>query len=126
MSLRTRSIRFSIISTDLSGMVSPGWTRWLSTYLGADDNPLNRAMGRKVLIAAVRRVRMPGTKFDQMWSLKDRKTAARAVPSKSSQATFSVTRRLSASTARGAGTLSGVWLYEISELAGLSKSDAEE
>jgi Virulence-associated protein E-like domain len=30
---------------------------WLTTYLGAADGPLNRAIGRKVLIAAVRRVR---------------------------------------------------------------------
>ncbi|TPM14796.1 virulence protein E, partial [Mesorhizobium sp. B2-3-5] len=33
---------------------------WLSAYLGAEDNPLNRAFGRAVLIAGVRRVRRPG------------------------------------------------------------------
>ena len=44
----------------------PRLDSWLTTYLGAEANPLNCAMGRKVLIAAVRRVRMPGTKFDQI------------------------------------------------------------
>jgi predicted P-loop ATPase len=38
--------------------------RWLTTYLGADDTPLNRAFGRKFLIAMVRRAREPGCKFD--------------------------------------------------------------
>ena len=42
---------------------------WLIDYFGADDNPLNRAIGRKVLIAAVRRVRAPGTKFDSVMVL---------------------------------------------------------
>ena len=38
--------------------------KWLTTHLGAEDNPLNCAIGRKMLIAAVRRVRQPGCKFD--------------------------------------------------------------
>src|SRR5262249_8143607 len=42
----------------------PRVDRWLTTHLGAEDNPLNRAMGRKILVAAVRRVRQPGCKFD--------------------------------------------------------------
>ena len=37
---------------------------WLVRYCGADDTALNRAIGRKMLIAAVRRVRTPGCKFD--------------------------------------------------------------
>jgi hypothetical protein len=37
---------------------------WLTVYLGAEDNPLNRAIGRKMLIGAVRRAREPGCKFD--------------------------------------------------------------
>jgi len=40
--------------------------RWLVDYLGADDTPLNRAFGRKILCAAVRRVQHAGSKFDAM------------------------------------------------------------
>jgi predicted P-loop ATPase len=36
------------------------------TYLGAEDTELNRAIGRIVLVAAVRRARRPGCKFDQI------------------------------------------------------------
>src|SRR6202042_3827870 len=36
---------------------SPRLDGWMSTYLGAEETPLNRAIGRIMLIAAVRRVR---------------------------------------------------------------------
>jgi hypothetical protein len=39
---------------------------WLTTYLGAVDTPLNRAIGRIALLAQVRRAREPGCKFDQI------------------------------------------------------------
>src|SRR5262249_51101233 len=39
---------------------------WLPIYCGAEDNPLNRAIGRKFLLAAVRRVKQPGCKFDNI------------------------------------------------------------
>lgn len=39
---------------------------WLHDYCNADDTPANRSMGSKWLIAAVRRIRYPGTKFDTM------------------------------------------------------------
>ena len=37
----------------------------LHTYLGAEDNPLNAAIGRKFMCAVVRRTKRPGCKFDQ-------------------------------------------------------------
>jgi predicted P-loop ATPase len=43
--------------------------RWLIDYCGAEDTPLNRAFGRKVLMAGVRRVRQPGCKFDYILTL---------------------------------------------------------
>ena len=43
---------------------------WLIDYAGATDTCLNRAIGRKILCAAVRRVRQPGCKFDQVCVLK--------------------------------------------------------
>jgi Virulence-associated protein E-like domain len=39
---------------------------WLSVYAGAEDTGINRQFGRLTLIAAVRRARHPGTKFDAM------------------------------------------------------------
>jgi len=44
----------------------PRLDRWLTTYAGASDSPFVRAVGALVLIAAVRRVREPGAKFDYL------------------------------------------------------------
>ncbi|UXS41988.1 virulence protein E [Agrobacterium tumefaciens] len=44
----------------------PRLDTWLSRYLGATDDELNRAIGCAVLVAGVRRVRRPGCKFDFM------------------------------------------------------------
>lgn len=44
----------------------PRMAEWLITYCQAEDTPLIRAIGRLVLVAAVRRVREPGCKFDEM------------------------------------------------------------
>jgi hypothetical protein len=38
--------------------------RWPVTYLGAEDTEFNRTIGHLVLVAAVRRARQPGCKFD--------------------------------------------------------------
>jgi predicted P-loop ATPase len=48
---------------------TPRLETWLTTYAGVDDTPLNRAIGRLTLVAAVRRVRSPGVKFDQIMVL---------------------------------------------------------
>ena len=44
----------------------PRLRTWLSTYMGAADTLLNSAIGGLMLIAAVRRVKSPGCKFDQI------------------------------------------------------------
>lgn len=44
----------------------PRLDRLFSTYFGAEDTPFNRSVGAIALIAAVRRVRQPGCKFDEM------------------------------------------------------------
>lgn len=44
----------------------PRIERWLIDYAGAPDTEYVRAVSRKVLIAAVRRARQPGCRFDEM------------------------------------------------------------
>lgn len=39
---------------------------WLTRYCGVKDSPYTRAVGRLLLCAAVRRIRQPGCKFDEM------------------------------------------------------------
>jgi len=61
--LRARDNMFDPVRDYLDGLVWDGVKRidnWLVKYCRAKDTPLNRAIGRKVLIAAVRRVKQPG------------------------------------------------------------------
>ncbi len=45
---------------------TPRLDTWLTTYGSATDTPYTRAVGALVLTAAVRRVRRPGSKFDEL------------------------------------------------------------
>jgi predicted P-loop ATPase len=104
----------------------PRLDTWLTTYLGAEDNPLNRAMGRKVLIAAVRRVRVPGTKFDQIMVLEGPQDSGKSTTVKILAGEFFSDAEIIGKYEREVQELcGGVWLYEISELAGLRKSDVD-
>lgn len=44
----------------------PRIERWLIDYAGAPDTPYVRAVSRIVLVAACRRIRKPGSKYDEM------------------------------------------------------------
>jgi predicted P-loop ATPase len=56
----------------------PRLDTWLMTYLGATEGALNRVFGRKVLIAAARRARIPGIKFDQMMVLEGKQDTGKS------------------------------------------------
>lgn len=53
----------------LAGLIwdgTPRLDRWLIDYAGAEDIPRVRAVSRAMLVAAVRRARDPGCRFDQL------------------------------------------------------------
>jgi predicted P-loop ATPase len=99
---------------------------WLITYCGADDTPLNRAIGRKNLVAAVRRVRQPGCKFDYITALESilqgigKSTVVRIL---AGDENFSDAELLGMDKREQQEATRGVWLYEIGELEGMQKSD---
>jgi hypothetical protein len=100
---------------------------WLITYLGAEDNELNREFGRLTLIAAVRRVRKPGTKFDPITVLEgpmgSRKSMA--IETMAGSENFSDQTILGARDREVQELLAGVWLYEIAELSNIRRTDVE-
>jgi predicted P-loop ATPase len=102
----------------------PRLNTWLSAYLGAKNGRLNRAIGRKVLIAAVRRVRVPGIKFDQIMVWEGPQGSGKSSALKILAGDFfSDAEILGLSGKEVMELCGGVWLYEISELEGLSKRD---
>jgi Virulence-associated protein E len=106
---------------------TPRLDRWLSTYMGADDNNLNRAQGRLVLVAAVRRARRPGAKFDQIMVFEGPEGTGKssAIALLAGEGNFSDQTILNVDDNKQMELLRGVWLYECSELGGISKSEVD-
>lgn len=106
----------------------PRIDRWLSTYFGAKASPYTNAVGRLWLVAAVRRVREPGCKFDEMIVLesdqgKDKSTALAVLAVK--EEWFTDNLPLNADSARTIESISGRWIIEVAELQGGRKSEVE-
>ena len=100
---------------------------WLSTYLGAPDTPLNRAIGRIVLVAAVRRARKPGTKFDQIIVLEGPEGTLKssAIAAMAGKENFSDQSILGMGDREQQECLRGRWLYEIADLSGIRRAEVE-
>jgi len=122
---------FDPVADYLDGLTWDGVPRlrtWLATYMGAADTPLNAAIGGLILIAAVRRVRQPGCKFDQILVLEgpEGRGKSSAIEILAGQENFSDQTILTADDKGQQEAISGVWLYEIADLAGMSKADTEK
>lgn len=106
----------------------PRVDRWLVEHGGAEDTPYVRAVGALTLIAAARRVRQPGCKFDEMLVLEseqgtDKSSALRALAV--SDDWFSDDLPLNAESQRVIEALAGHWIVEAAELKGMRKGDVE-
>ncbi|MCA3560682.1 MAG: hypothetical protein IOC82_06580 [Aestuariivirga sp.] len=106
----------------------PRLGRWLVEYGGAADTRYVRAVGELVLVAAVRRVRRPGAKFDEMLVLeseqgKDKSTALKVLAIREDW--FTDDLPLNAESKRVIEALSGKWIVEAGELKGMRKGGAD-
>ena len=99
----------------------------LIDYLGADDNEYVRAVTRKTLCAAIKRVLYPGCKFDSMLVLNGPQGVGKStLIAKLAGEWFSDSLNLSDTKDKTAAEkLQGYWILEIGELAGLKKAEVE-
>jgi predicted P-loop ATPase len=114
----------------LDGLTWDGKPRvdtWLIDFMGADDTPLTRATGRVTLLAAVKRVREPGCKFDEALVLvglpgvgKSETVKALAGP------WFSDSLPLGANPKETVEQTQGVWICESAELIGNTPAKVNE
>lgn len=108
---------------------SPRIDNWLHNYGGAEDTAFNRAIGRIFLIAACRRVREPGCKFDTMLVLespvqgKNKSSALRILATR--EEWFSDSLPLGADVKEVIEQTSGIWIAECAELNGLKTREEE-
>ena len=106
----------------------PRLDKWLATYLGAEDSDFNSAIGRLALVAAIRRVRKPGCKFDHILTLEGSEGTMKStsIVTLASVGNFSDQTILTASDKEQQELVRGVWLYEIADLAGMRRADVEK
>lgn len=119
---------FHPIKDYLNGLKWDGENRLdtlLVDYFGAEDTAYTRAVIRKSLIAAVRRVFKPGTKFDYVLVLAGEEGRYKSTfLQKLAKSWFSS----SITTLHGKDAmeqLQGAWIIEIAELAGFKKAEVE-
>lgn len=105
----------------------PRVDRWLFTYLGAENTPLNEAIGKIMLIAAVRRVRQPGVKFDTIVILEGEQGTGKstALQILAGPGNHSDNEILTLDTKAQIEAMEGVWIFELSEISGLNKGEVE-
>jgi hypothetical protein len=106
---------------------TPRLDSWMVRYMGSPDTELNRIIGRLVLIAAVRRQRRPGTKFDQIVVLESKEGFGKstAIEILAGADNFSDQSILNKQEREQQEAMCGVWLYEIADLTGMRKADIE-
>ncbi len=107
----------------------PRAEEWLIKFGGAEDTLYVRAVSRLVLVAAVRRVRKPGCKFDEMLILEGEQGAFKSSALQTlcpKREWFTDNFRLSDDTKKMLEQTDGKWIVEAGELKGMSAKDRNE
>ena len=105
---------------------TPRAERYFIDYLGAEDNEYTRAVTRKWLAGAVKRVYQPGCEFELVPILEGKQglgksTAARNLfPTK-----FSDSLKSMGKTDEDYKKLQGNWIMELGELSAMKKTEIE-
>lgn len=106
----------------VAGKSGPGW---LTKYLGVTDSAYVRAVGRKMLIGAVARIRNPGCKLDTMVVLEGLQGKLKSTAVEVLVSTDYYSDQLSDVTSKDASSdLRGKWCLEWSELDHLSRAES--
>jgi predicted P-loop ATPase len=101
--------------------------KWVIDYLGCEDTPLNRAIGRKTLISACRRARVPGCKHDEITVLEGPEgiQKSKAIRIFAGDENFNDQSILGSSDKEVQEQLEGTWMHENADLAGMRKAEVE-
>jgi hypothetical protein len=137
-----RKHRFHPVREYLEGIKWDGEKRLeklIPFYLRAEDTPLNRAMGKAWMVAAVRRVRKPGVKFDAILTLRGAQGSGKSsffqflgtpvqkrVEGPLQHDFFSDSMDIGASAKDMIENMGGVWIVEFPELSKLSTREVEQ
>ena len=96
---------------------------WLSDYLGVDETPYTRLIGRCYIMGMVMRAMRPGCKFDYMLILKGPQGAQKSTVFKTLAAPWFTDNAIRMGDKDSLMALQSIWLAESSELESLNKSE---
>jgi predicted P-loop ATPase len=101
---------------------------WAIVYLGCEDTPLTRAIGRIVMIAACRRARVPGCKFDEITVLEgpEGKNKSMLLQVWAGEEYFSDQSILGKSEKEQQEQREGIWIHEHADLDGMRKAEVNK
>jgi hypothetical protein len=102
----------------------------LSYYFNAEDTELNSEFGTRWMIAAVRRVRQPGCKFDPILTLRSeqgtgKSTGIQILATPEGNTWFSDSLEIGASAKETIENTAGVWIAEFAELHKMNTREVE-
>lgn len=95
----------------------------LHRYLGSDDTELNRAVSRKILIAAVARVMQPGAKFDHLIVLEGEPGTGKSEFCKILGGEYHAEININTQSKDTILAYDGKWIVEFDDMAGFSTAD---
>lgn len=106
---------------------TPRINQWLAKTFGATDDTYHEAIGAKFLIAAVRRIRQPGCKFDYMVVLEGNQGIGKSTAIKEmfGEQYFSDAIPEELASRDAAMALLGVWVLEFAEIQHLIRNEVE-
>lgn len=102
----------------------PRLDNWLTVYAGATENAYTRAIGRKTLCAAVRRIFEPGCKFDYMLIIEGDQGIGKSQLVGVLGRLWSGRITLDPHSKDTIHKMNGKWVIEIAELNGIKWSEA--
>lgn len=106
----------------------PRLNHWLETYAGVEDTTLTQAFARKVLCAAVRRVRQPGCKFDHVLVLNGAENLGKSRLIRALCPVghwFGDQLRIGSDAKTVIEQSAGKWLIEMAEMIGAGRREVE-
>lgn len=100
--------------------------KWLSTYLGVEENALNRAIGKCWLVSAVARIFRPGCQADHVLSLEGPQGVGKSTALRVLAGDQYFSDHISDLASKDSRLeLLGKWVIELSELGPVRRSDNE-
>lgn len=121
--------RFNPVTEYLGGLAWDGVPRigsWLVDYCGAEDNTINRAYARKWLIAAVARAMRPGCDVHSVLVLQGEQGVGKSTAFKVLGGSWFSDSPVAIGEKDGMQIVHSAWIFELAELASLSKADANK